>query len=322
MFKVYNCIATAHNLWLVGLAAVICALASITAINLLRHARTASGQMRHVWLAVSAIATGFGIWATHFIAMLAFSPGIPSAYNISLTVLSLAAAILLTTAGLALSMVQNWRAGPWVGGAIVGGGIAAMHYLGMAAFEIAGTILWDPTLVAASILLGMLIGAAALPAGLHGKSERWKITGAVLLTLAICSHHFTAMGAVMIVPDATKSVSNSAVPAAWLAVAVAVASFTILLLSLAAVALDIRDQRRSVLEADRMRGLANAALEGLLVCNGDIAVTVNTSLSARHQTGWWGPISTCMCRMPPRVRNFSRRRTKQSRPSCVMPMAR
>jgi diguanylate cyclase (GGDEF)-like protein/PAS domain S-box-containing protein len=279
MFKVYNCIVTAHDLWLVGLAAVICALASFAAINLLRHARAASGQMRHVWLAVSAITTGFGIWATHFIAMLAFTPGIPSAYNISLTALSLAAAILLTAAGLALSMPTRWRAGPWIGGAIVGGGIATMHYLGMAAFEIAGVILWDWTLVATSILLGMMIGAAALPAGLNGTSERWKIAGALLLTLAICSHHFTAMGAVAIIPDPTRVVSTSAVPAEWLAVAVAAASFTIILLALGAIALDIRDQRRSVLEADRMRGLANAAVEGLLVCNGDVAVTANTSFA-------------------------------------------
>ena len=94
--------------------------------------------MRGVWLAVSAISTGFGIWATHFVAMLAFTPGIPSGYNIFLTVLSLVAAILLTGAGLAVSLIPNWRHGPWLGGAIVAGGIAAMHYTGMAAFEIAG----------------------------------------------------------------------------------------------------------------------------------------------------------------------------------------
>ena len=207
MFKVYNCIATAHDLRLVGLAAVICAIASLAAINLLRHARLSTGHMRVVWLAVSAISTGFGIWSTHFIAMLAFSPGIPNGYNISLTALSLIAAIVLTGAGLAMSMQPKWRLGPWLGGAVVGGGIATMHYLGMAAFEIEGTILWDPTLVAASILLGTVIGAAALPAGLHGQSERWKATGALLLTLAICSHHFTAMGAASIVPDPAIKVS-------------------------------------------------------------------------------------------------------------------
>jgi diguanylate cyclase (GGDEF)-like protein/PAS domain S-box-containing protein len=280
MLKVYNCIAYAHDLRLVALAAVICALASFAAINLLHHARKSSGHMRNVWLAVSAVSTGFGIWATHFVAMLAFTPGIPSGYNISLTILSLAVAILLTGAGLAISLSPGWRHGQWVGGAIIAGGIAAMHYTGMAAFEIQGVVLWDYALVVTSIVLGAVIGAVALPVGLHGKEIRWKIGGAVLLTLAICSHHFTAMGAVSIIPDPTIEVSQSALPAGWLAVGVALASFAIIGLALAGVILDIRDRRRSELEVDRMRDLANASVEGLLVCDGEAIVSINTSFAA------------------------------------------
>jgi diguanylate cyclase (GGDEF)-like protein/PAS domain S-box-containing protein len=280
MLKVYSCIANAHDLKLVALAALICVLASFAAINLLRHARKSNGRMRGIWLAISAISTGFGIWATHFVAMLAFTPGIPSGYNIILTILSLVAAVLLTGAGLAVSLTPDWRHGPWAGGAIVAGGIAAMHYTGMAAFEIAGVILWDPVLVVASIVLGAVIGAAALPVGLHGQEEKWKIGGAVLLTLAICSHHFTAMGAVSIIPNPTIEVSQSALPAGWLAVGVTIASFAIIGLALAGVVLDIRDHRRSELEVDRMRDLANASVEGLLVCDGETIVSVNTSFAA------------------------------------------
>jgi NO-binding membrane sensor protein with MHYT domain len=279
MFKVYNCIANAHDLRLVGLAALVCVLASFAAINLLHHARKSSGRMRAVWLAVSAISTGFGIWATHFVAMLAFTPGIPSGYNIALTLLSLVAAILLTGVGLVASLAPDWRYGPWIGGAIVAGGIAAMHYTGMAAFEIAGIIVWDPALVTASIVLGAAIGAVALPVGLHAKNTKWKIGGAVLLTLAICSHHFTAMGAVSIIPDPTIEVSQSALPAGWLAVGVAIASCAIIGLALAGVVLDIRDHRRSELEVVRMRDLANASVEGLLVCDGEAIVSVNTSFA-------------------------------------------
>ena len=280
MLKIYSCIAYAHDLKLVALAAVICVLASFAAISLLHHARKSSGYMRGVWLAVSAVSTGFGIWATHFVAMLAFTPGIPSGYNVILTILSLVAAVLLTGAGLAVSLAPDWRHGPWVGGAIVAGGIAAMHYTGMAAFEIQGIILWDSALVAASIVLGAAIGAVALPVGLHRKEERWKVGGAVLLTLAICSHHFTAMGAVSIIPDPNIEVSQSALPAGWLAVGVAFASFAIIGLALAGVVLDIRDRRRSELEVDRMRDLANASVEGLLVCDGEAIVSVNTSFAA------------------------------------------
>jgi diguanylate cyclase (GGDEF)-like protein/PAS domain S-box-containing protein len=279
MLKVYNCIATAHDLRLVALAAFICVLASIAAIRLLRYARVSKGRMRGVWLAVSAISTGFGIWATHFVAMLAFTPGIPSGYNIALTILSLIAAILLTGLGLAVSLSEGWRHGPWIGGAIVAGGIAAMHYMGMAAFEVAGTVLWDPVLVAASILLGAVIGAVALPVGLHGEHEGWKIGGALLLTLAIVSHHFTAMGAVSIIPDPTITVSQTALPAGWLAIAVTIASLGILGLATAAVVIDIRDHRRSELETDRMRDLADASVEGLLVCDGQTIVSANKSFS-------------------------------------------
>src|SRR3954447_5643627 len=280
MLKIYDCIATAHDLRLVVLAAMVCALASLAAINLLRHARGSGGRMRNIWLAVSAVSTGFGIWATHFIAMLAFTPGIPSGYNIALTALSLVAAILLTGAGLAISILPDRRHGPWIGGAVVAGGIAAMHYTGMAAFEIEGVILWDPVLVAASIVIGALIGAIALPIGLHGHREKYKIGGAGLLTLAICSHHFTAMGAVGIIPDPTITVSQSALPAGWLAISVALAGFVIIGLALAGAVLDVRDRRRSELEVDRMRDLANASVEGLLVCDGDTIVSVNTSFAA------------------------------------------
>src|ERR1700744_4635348 len=148
--------------------------------------------------------------------MLAFTPGLPSGYNLVLTVVSLVAAISLTGIGLAVSLI-GWRHGPWIGGAIVAGGIAAMHYTGMAAFAVAAIVLWDPRLIAASILMGAILGAIALPVGLRGTEEKWKVGGAVLLTLAICSHHFTAMGAVSLIPDPTIEVPTSTLPAEWLA---------------------------------------------------------------------------------------------------------
>src|SRR5579862_4563252 len=123
MLTVYNCLTNQHDLRLVALAAFICALASFTAISLLRHVRRSRGSMRLVWLGVAATTTGFGIWATHFIAMLAFTPGLPAAYNIPLTSLSLVAAIALTGAGLAIAMASASVVRPFLGGAVVGGGI-------------------------------------------------------------------------------------------------------------------------------------------------------------------------------------------------------
>ena len=92
--------------------------------------------------------------------------------------------------------------------------------------------------------------------------------------------HFTAMGAVSIIPDPTIEFSPAAVPSGWLAMAVALASFLIILLSLAGLVIDMRDRRRAALELERMRGLANAAVEGLVICDAGAIVTVNDSFAA------------------------------------------
>ena len=280
MYKIYSCIAYAHDYALVGLAALVCVLASFAAINVLNHARRSTGGMRDVWLVVSAISTGFGIWATHFIAMLAFTPGLPNGYDMSLTLLSLLAAVSLTGTGLAIALATGTRIGAAIGGAIVAGGIAAMHYTGMAAYEIAGDLFWTPHLVIASIIVGGALGALSLPVGLHSDKLNWKIGGTLLLTLSICSHHFTAMGAISIIPNPTIDIPAAAIPGSVLAVGVAVISIVIIGLALTAVVLDIRDQRRAAMEDARMRDLANASVEGLLVCDGDNIVSVNTSFAA------------------------------------------
>jgi len=68
-----------HDLRLVGLAALICALASFAGFSLLGHARLTTGPMRNAWLGIAAVSVGFGIWSTHFVAMLALPPAFPPA---------------------------------------------------------------------------------------------------------------------------------------------------------------------------------------------------------------------------------------------------
>lgn len=280
MLTIYDCIVFEHDLRLVLLAAVICTMASFAAVNLLHHVRRTRGLMRKVWLCVAGTATGFGIWATHFIAMLAYSPGIQSGYNVALTLVSLIAAILLTIVSFTVAANSSSRRGRWIGGALVGGGIAVMHYTGMAAFEIPGRIVWNPTLVVASIVLGAVFGALALPVGLRNRAYKSIVIGAMLLTLAICSHHFTAMAAAALILDPTITVSPNAIPTHWLAILVTLACFTIFLLTFAGFTLDVRERQQAKREMEKLNNLANAAFEGLLVCEGKAVTTVNASLAA------------------------------------------
>ena len=279
MLTVVGCLVQSHDLRLVALAAGICALSALTTACLVSHARRAEGWAQTGWITVAAAAGGSGIWATHFIAMLAFASGVPSGYDVALTGLSLVIAVALAGSGLSLAVLVGGRAAAWVGGGILGLGIAAMHYTGMAAYDVAGHKAWAPALVGVSLALGAVLSGAALAAQVGARGLARQLRVALLLLLAICSHHFTAMGAVTVTPDPTLAVSASAVPNAWLAVAVALASFAILLLAGAALALDVRDRRHSKLEAERLHSLANAAVEGLVVCTGDTVVSANRSFA-------------------------------------------
>ena len=116
---------------LVALAGAICLLASAVAISLFHRARASQGRTRLKWMALDAVAAGCGIWATHFIAMLAYDPGSVAGYNIGITLLSLVFAIVTVAFGLWIALRNARTASIALGGAVVGLGVAAMHYTGM-----------------------------------------------------------------------------------------------------------------------------------------------------------------------------------------------
>src|ERR1044071_4166746 len=99
MFRVFSCLATEHDWRLVVLAGVVCFSASLVAIHIFHRAVAAHARTRLIWIAIAGGAIGYGIWATHFIAMLAYDPGIATGYGAALTALSLAAAMVLTSSG-------------------------------------------------------------------------------------------------------------------------------------------------------------------------------------------------------------------------------
>ena len=167
MYRILYCLKDQHDWKLVFLAAAVCILSSAVAVLTIERAQSTSGAQRMHWVLTAGAAGGFGIWATHFIAMLAYSSGVTTGYDLRLTVLSLFCAMGITAGGIEVGISRSFKYSGFVGGAVLGTGIASMHYLGMMALDLPGRVIWAPDLVALSILLGIVFGAIAMWAISH-----------------------------------------------------------------------------------------------------------------------------------------------------------
>lgn len=274
MLRVYTCIVQEHDFRLVLVAAVVCLLAAFTAFSTFEHVRSGSGRNR-AWLALTAFVSGTGIWSTHFVAMLAFQPHMPIGYEVGPTLLSVAAAMLITGTGWALALRRE-RWAPWVGGAVIGLGISAMHYIGMSAVKLAGWIAWNERFVLLSVLIGMLFGAAAM-AEHRRRPSLFPWRAALLFTLAICGMHFTGMAAASVFPDPTLAVPAEAMDVGTLTVAVVAMAAIILSITSIVIVFDRRLVGQAAQESQRIRAFADAAIEGLVVIDQDRIVDANRS---------------------------------------------
>src|SRR5882762_4938684 len=152
MLRVLGCITDQHDIRLVILAGIICLFASYSAFNLMTRARVPEKWGRRAWLLAAAAVTGGGVWSTHFVAELAFRPGLPVGYDLGLTALSVVIAVAVSAVGLFLALRPRGAA---VGGGVVGVAIVAMHYTGMAAMRLPAVAHWDVDYVAASIVIAV-----------------------------------------------------------------------------------------------------------------------------------------------------------------------
>ena len=259
MYRVLTCLTTEHDWRLVLLAGTICWFASAVAISLFHRARASRGRTRAIWICLDAAVGGCGIWATHFVAMLAYDPGASAGYSIPTTLLSLVFAISIVALGLCIALSSARQSVIALGGAVIGGGVAAMHYTGMAALELPAFIVWSPSLVVASIVFGSLFAAIALLVAVRRDNPVHTVAATGLLTVAIVSHHFTAMGAVTLIPDPTLGSDGLSISPTALSFLTAVAAFAILGLSLLASMID----RRAKSELHQQKVLLDTALDNM-----------------------------------------------------------
>ncbi len=196
MMRVALCITQEHDLRLVGLALLICLIGSAATVQLFHRVRAAAGYSRFGWVVLTAVSAGTMVWATHFVAMMAFRATAPVVLDPILTLFSLLAVTFLAVPGLALAVQRRSWSGA-AGGGIIGTGIAVMHYVGMAAYRVDGIVTWDWRYVLASVVLSCGLSASAFHT-LKGHSRLRNSKAIGLLALAVAALHFTGMAAMQV----------------------------------------------------------------------------------------------------------------------------
>ncbi|MFE4515523.1 MHYT domain-containing protein [Kitasatospora sp. NPDC056783] len=207
---------------------------------------TASGPVRRNWLITAAAAIGSGIWTMHFVAMFGFTvDGTELRYNVPLTVLSLVVAVLVTGLGLTVVCYGRHRGLSLLSGGVTTGlGVAAMHYLGMAAVRMHGALHYDAGTVALSVLVAVGAATAALWAAVTIRNVYAAAAAALAMGLAVSCMHYTGMVAVRVRLDPTRSALGGASPMEFVfPLAVGLGSF--LFLASAFVALSPTDRERA-----------------------------------------------------------------------------
>ena len=189
-----------YDLPLVVLSVVISIFASYAALDLAGRVTVSRGRARLFWLTGGATAMGIGIWAMHYVGMLAFRLPVPVLYDWPLVLLSLLAAV--AASGVALFVVSRPHMGVFracVGSIFMGSGISAMHYIGMAAMRMPAMCVYVAPVLALSVALAIAISFVALWLSFHSReaeaNQRLKSFNALVMGAAIPVMHYTGMSA-------------------------------------------------------------------------------------------------------------------------------
>lgn len=236
------------------LAFVMACVGGALGLQCTARAMDATGNSRRNWLISAAVADGTGIWTMHFVAMLGFNvTGTDVRYDVALTVLSLVVAIIVVGAGvLAVGSSHSKTVAVLTGGVATGLGVAVMHYVGMAAMRVSGTISYNPVIVALSVVIAMIAATAALWASLIIRGPVATLGASLVMGIAVSAMHYVGMDSVHVAVVAPDTPVSGATPMQFIfPMTVVLGSYLFLSAAFVAIAPDRRNgpkTTRQVLE--------------------------------------------------------------------------
>ncbi|MBH2016801.1 MAG: PAS domain S-box protein [Burkholderiales bacterium] len=264
-----------HDPMLVALSVCLAIFASTMALHAAEQARALTqSRLRSVTLLAGSLALGCGVWGMHFIGMLAYQLCTRVSYDSALTTASVLPSVGASWVALRLltqERVNNTQR--VIAGVLVGAGIGAMHYTGMAAMQMSAALRYDPWMFALSIVVAVALAVLALWVR-HGLAQHlpqhdgWQLTLAsgCVMGLAISGMHYTGMAAARYIgtPSQAVDVASDNVP---LALGITLVTVVASVLVGAAVGLARYRQLLARMESKeaRLRAIADTSTDGIIV---------------------------------------------------------
>ncbi|MFD5625071.1 MHYT domain-containing protein [Streptomyces sp. NPDC127072] len=181
-------------------AYVMACLGAALGLRCITRSLRTEGAWQPGWLALGAASIGCGIWTMHFIAMIGFQVQESRIrYDVGLTILSLAVAIAVV--GIGVFAVGHFGSSPtalFVAGTFTGLGVAVMHYVGMAAIQVNGSLHYDAVTVGLSVAIAVVAATAALWAAVSIRGFKASLGASLVMGVAVTGMHYTGMAAVSV----------------------------------------------------------------------------------------------------------------------------
>ncbi len=233
---VYDAVLVSMSLGVAVLASYAALLVSLNISN------TVSGpKIRRLWFIVGSLCLGWGIWAMHFIGMLAFSLPCVTGFDVSYTLLSVLPSILASAMALQImSRSAITRSQLALGGLLMGAGIGAMHYTGMVGLRLEGLVRYNLGWVIVSLLLAVGLSTAAIWIKFRLQAwaagwRKWSLPlSALTLGLAVSAMHYTAMAAAYFIRESDASGVETVLTPSFMALIVLAVSLMVIILTVVA----------------------------------------------------------------------------------------
>jgi len=260
-------LAAEHDTTLVFISMVVCFLSIGLAISLFHRGKSSSPRDRIKWLGLSALVSGYGIWASAFIAIMAYGKGLEAGYNMEAALASFACAVGFNSLGVYVASGDFDKLKAIIGGTIICLGIILMQVTSVLSLALSGRLTYSLT-VLPFLLAAAVAHLVAFIIATKRSDLRSLLIGAIVATFAIAATHFSIISGLNFTPDSSsflhKATSTDTL-STW------ITAFAILIISMCVVALSLDHQSKKRLL--KQKGLTDSALttisQGLCMCDPD-----------------------------------------------------